>query len=135
MPERNILKPSLCVRAHHAGQAADLLAGHRVALVRHGRRAFLFLAEKLLGLADFGTLQMADLRRDLVQRARDYCERCQIVSVTVTLDDLGRYGGGLQSQAGTNLFFEFRAEVSERSYRTGKLAYAHVLGGSPEAFN
>jgi hypothetical protein len=32
-------------------------------------------AEKFLGLADFGALQVADLRGDLVQRRRDDGER------------------------------------------------------------
>ena len=55
------------VRTHHARQAADLLARDRVALVRHGRRALLLLAEIFFRLAHFGALQMANLGGDLVQ--------------------------------------------------------------------
>ena len=57
----------LSVGAHDPRQAADLLAGHRIALVRHGGGALLLLAEELLGLPHLGTLQMADLGGDLVQ--------------------------------------------------------------------
>ena len=50
-----------------------------IALVRHGRRALLLLAEKLLGLAHFGALQVANFGGDLVQRAGDHGQRRQIV--------------------------------------------------------
>jgi len=56
MPEGNVLESRLGVGADHPGESADLLTGNRIALVRHGRRAFLFLTEKLFGFADFGTL-------------------------------------------------------------------------------
>ena len=103
--------------------------------MRHGGRAFLLLAEKLFGFADFGALQMADFRGDLVQRAGDHRECGQVVGMAIALDHLGRNCGGLQSQAGANLFFDLGAEVGERSHRAGKLAHAHVLGGSLEAFD
>ena len=70
VPQRDILKGRLRIGAHHARQAADLLAGHRIALVRHRRTALLALGEILLGLAHFGALQMPHFERDLLAAAR-----------------------------------------------------------------
>ncbi len=50
------------VGAHHAGQAGDVFRQHRIALVRHRRRALLALREELLCFQHFGALQMADFR-------------------------------------------------------------------------
>ena len=88
MPERNIFKTGLRIGTHHPRQTADLLAGHGIALVRHGRRSFLFFAEILFSFADFRPLKMTDFGRDLVEGAGDYCEGGQIVGVPVALDDL-----------------------------------------------
>ena len=70
VPQGNVFKSRLRVAAHHARQSADLLGGHGIALVRHGRRTLLLFAEELLGLAHFGALQVANLGRDLVQASR-----------------------------------------------------------------
>ena len=53
--------------------------------------------------------------------------------MAVALNHLGRHGGGFQSQARADLFFEFGREVGEDSDRAGELAYAHVFGGGLEA--
>ena len=71
-------KPACAFAAHHARQAADLLAGHRVPLVRHGGGALLLLAEKFFRLADFGALQVADLGGDLVECRRNHRQRSQV---------------------------------------------------------
>ena len=68
MPESDVFQRDLRVRAHDAGQAADVFAGDGVALVRHGAGALLLFAEELFSLADFGTLQVANLGTDLVER-------------------------------------------------------------------
>ena len=78
----------LRVGADDAGQAADLLAGHGIALVRHGGGALLLFAEELFGFADFGALQVADFGGDLVERGGDDRERGEIVGVAVALDHL-----------------------------------------------
>ena len=77
VPQGNVLKSCLGVAAHHARQAADLLGGHGVALVRHGRRSLLLLAEIFFSLAHFGALQVANLCGDLVERGGDHGERAQ----------------------------------------------------------
>lgn len=67
VPEGYVLERGLGVSAHDAGEAGDLLAGDGIALVWHRAGTFLFLREELLGLADLGALQMADLGGDLVE--------------------------------------------------------------------
>ena len=133
MPQGDILKSCLRVGAHHPRQSADLLAGHGIALVRHGRRAFLLFAEKFLGLADFGALQVADFGRDLVERGGDHRQRRQIMRVPVALDHLRRNRRRLQSQPRADFFFQFRAQMREGSDRAGKLAHPHILRGGSEA--
>ena len=66
VPEGDVLIRRLGVGADDAGEAGDLLGGDGVALVRHGARAFLLFGEELLGLADLGALEVADLGGNLV---------------------------------------------------------------------
>ena len=51
VPERDVLHRRQAVAAHEAGEAGEVLAQHRVALVRHGRGALLAGREEFLGLA------------------------------------------------------------------------------------
>src|SRR4051795_6712287 len=73
VPQRDVLDARLRVPAQHAREAADALAHDRVALVRHRARALLLSrAERLLGLAHLGALEVADLGREALQpRARE----------------------------------------------------------------
>ena len=88
VPEGDVLEAGLGIAAHHAREAADLLAGHGVALVRHGGGALLLFAEELFRFADFGALQVANLGGDLVQRRGNDGERAEVVRVAVALNDL-----------------------------------------------
>ena len=126
-------KAGLRVAADDAGEAADLLAGDGIALVRHGGRSLLLLAEELFGLADFGALQVADFGGDLVERRSDHGERGEIVRVAIALDHLRGDRRGFQSQARADLLFEFGREVGEDADRAGELSDAHVFGGGHEA--
>ena len=47
MPQRHILHRRHGIGAHHARQAGDVLGQHRIALVRHGRRALLARRRKI----------------------------------------------------------------------------------------
>ena len=60
----------------------------RVALVRYGARARLALGEGLFDLANLGSLQRPDLRRELLERRADQRERRDELCVPVPLDDL-----------------------------------------------
>ena len=83
-------KPGLQVRPQHAGEPAELLALHRVALVRHRARALLPGAERLLDLADLGALQVPDLERERLDARADRRARVQQLGVAVACDHLGR---------------------------------------------
>ncbi len=63
------------VAADHTREAAEPLAGDRVALVRHRGAPFLAFAEKLLHLENLRALQMAKLRRPAVDARCDQRQR------------------------------------------------------------
>src|SRR4051795_9601143 len=100
VPERDVLDARLRVAAQHARQAADALAHDRVALVRHRARALLLpRAERLLGLADLGALELADLGREALEPGAGESDRLQQRRVAVARDDLGRHRLGRERQA------------------------------------
>src|SRR4051794_21486652 len=91
VPQRDVLDARLRVAAQHAREAADALADDRVALVRHRARALLLPgAERLLGLADLGALEVADLGREALEAGPGERDRLQQRGVAVARDDLGR---------------------------------------------
>ena len=67
VPQRGVLKRSYKMASHDAGEAANSLGEHRVALVGHCRAALLLLAKGLERLADLAPLEVADLSRDPFQ--------------------------------------------------------------------
>jgi hypothetical protein len=104
-----------------------------IALVRHRRRALLLLAEKLLGLAHLGLLQMADLGGDLVERARDHRQHAEVVGVAVALDHLRADLSAGEVEALADGIFVLRLEVRAVAHRAAQLAHAHLFGGVVEA--
>ena len=88
VPKGDVFESGLGIRTDNPRQAADLLACHWVALVRHCRRAFLIFAEIFFYFADFGALQVANLGRKFVESACDDGERCQIIRMTISLNHL-----------------------------------------------
>ena len=88
MPQRHVVQRRLRVRAHHTRQPADLLAAHRIALVRHGRAAALPGGERLFRLTHFGALEVADFESDLFERGGHYGQRADVLRVAVAADHL-----------------------------------------------
>ena len=88
VPQGNVVEGDLSVGLHDARQAADLLHGDGVALVRHGGAALLALAEGLLGLERVGLLQVADLGRDALAGGRRGGKHAGKVGVVIAADDL-----------------------------------------------
>ena len=82
-------RPDLGVAAQDPRQAGDPLAGDRVALVRHRRRALLSGPKGLLDLADLGSLQVADLGREALQPRPGECDGREQLRVAVARHDLG----------------------------------------------
>ena len=91
VPERHVLERRHGVAAHQPREPGQVLRQHRVPLMRHGRGALLPLAEIFLGLEHLGPLQMPDLGRQPLDRARHDGERREIDGVAVARDDLGRH--------------------------------------------
>ena len=133
VPEGDVLEGGLGVGADDTGEAADLLAGDGVALVRHGGGAFLLLGEELFGLADLGALEVADLGGDLVERGAEDGERGDVGGVAVALDDLRGDGDGGEAEFFADGFLMFGLEMAEGADGAGELAHTEVLGGGVEA--
>src|SRR5580700_6619182 len=110
VPERDVLIGSLRVCTHDAGEAADLLSRNGIAFVRHGGRALLLFGEELFGFAHFGTLQMANLNGNLVERCRDNGKRRDVMRVPVALNDLRGHGRGLEAELLADALFMLWAE-------------------------
>ena len=75
VPQRDVFVRGQHVAAHHAGEAADLLAGHGIAFVRHGRTAALLAAKMLFRFAHFGALQMANFQRNFFKQRGNQRQR------------------------------------------------------------
>ena len=127
MPERHVLHRRQRVTAQHAGEAADLFAVDRVALVRHGGRTLLPRAERLLHLAQLGLLQTAHLGGELFQAAAGDGDDAQQLGVAVALEHLRADRRRLQPHLLADVFFHKRIDVGIGADRAGDLAHAGDL--------
>ena len=93
----------------------------------------MLFAEELLGLADFGALEVADFGGDLVERGAEDGERGDVGGVAVALDDLGGDGDGLEAEFFADRFLVLGLEMAEGADGAGELADAEVFGGGVEA--
>ena len=69
-----------------------------VLLVGHGGGALLARRKRLLGLEDLGSLEVADLRGELVEGGADDGKGREVLGVAVPLEDLGGDRGRLQPE-------------------------------------
>jgi hypothetical protein len=129
VPEGHVLEPDERVRAHDACEAADALGDHGVALVRHGRGAFLALAEGFRDLADLRAREVADLESEPLQRGGDERKRAEQLGVAVTLHDLRRDRLRLEPEPLTGQPLELGVGRRIGADRTRELADAHRLEG------
>ena len=88
VPERHVLEGGRHGRAHDAGQAAEVLAQDRVALVGHRARALLADRERLFGLAHLAPLPVPHVGREPLDARRHERERGEVGRVPVARDDL-----------------------------------------------
>src|SRR3954449_2356088 len=133
VPERHVLEPDQRVGAHDAGEAADALGDLRVALVRHRRRALHPLAEGLFDLAHLGAREMADLRRETVERRRREREGRQQLGVTVARDHLRGEWVGLEAESVAGGPLDVRLDLGVGPDGPGELADAVRLERSGNA--
>ena len=113
VPQRHVLQRRGDRRADQPRQAGEVLGKHRVALVRHGRRALLPLGEELLRLAQLGALEVADLGRQALHRRRRDSERGEERRMPVARDHLGRDRLYLEAQAARDVRLHRRVDVGE----------------------
>ncbi|MNL34943.1 hypothetical protein D3C87_1569410 [compost metagenome] len=90
VPEGDVFQRRGHHAAHEAGEAGEVFGQHRIALVRHGRRALLAGGEELLGLEHFGALQVADFDGHALDGTGDDAERGKEHGVAIARNHLGR---------------------------------------------
>ena len=117
MPQDDVLERRGDVGPHDAGEPGQVLGQHRVALVRHGGRAFLARREILLGLAQLGALEVADLGREALDGGRDQPERGEERGVPVARDDLRRDRLDREPEFLRHMRLDARIDVRERAHR------------------
>ena len=122
MPERDVLERRDGVAAVEARHAADALAVDGVALVRHRGRALLSRGEILLRLADIRALEVAHLRRDLLERRGADGDRRDELRVAVALDDLRREAHRREAELLADHLLDLRVDVGIRADRARELA-------------
>src|SRR5262249_40886426 len=103
-----------------------------IALVRHGRAAFLAAREVLFRLTDFGALQMAHFERDLFAEGGHQRQHRDEKGVPIALDHLRRDGRRFEPQAGADLLFGLGREVRERADGAGRFADSQVFRRRPQ---
>ena len=112
----------LQVAAQHARQPAELLALHRVALVRHRARALLLPARNGSSTSrDLGALQVADLERERLDARADRRARVQQLGVTVAREHLGR-GHRREPERRAHVLLDARIDVGVGADRARELA-------------
>ena len=119
VPERHVLQGRDDRGTDHPGEPGQVLRQHRVALVRHGRAALLPDRERLLGLADLGALQVADLGREPLDRGREQRQGGGERGVAVARDHLGRDRLRAQPEPLGDRGLDPRVDVGEGADRPG----------------
>ena len=118
VPQRHVLQRRHHRGAHHARQPGQVLAQHRVALVRHRRGALLPGMEELLRLPHLAALQMAHLGRQPLDAAtRSPPSVAEIRRVPVARDHLRGNRLRRQPQLLRDILLHPRIEMRERADR------------------
>ena len=114
-------KPTIAAARTIAGEAADTLGDLGVALVRHRRRAFHPLAERLLDLADLRAGEVADLEGEAFQRGRGQRQRREQRSMPVAGDHLRRERVRLEAEPLARDALDLGLELRIRADGAGEL--------------
>ena len=129
VPEGHVVEGHLRVGLDHAREAADLLDGDGVALVRHRRAALLPLAERLLGLEGVGALEVPDLGGDALAAGGRRGEDAGEVGVVVARDDLRGERVVHEAEVLAHVLLDARVDARVGSHRTRDRAEGHVVAG------
>ena len=133
VPESDVFECWRHGGADHAGKAGEILGQHRVALVRHRRRALLTGREILLGLQHFGALQVADFDGEALYRRGDDAERGKEHGMAIARDDLCRYRLGPEAKGLSDVDLDARVDVGEGTDGAGYGAGGNFLASGDQA--
>ena len=117
MPQSHVLQPGRQIAAQHTRQAAQALGQNRIALVGHGRAAFLSWLERLLDLAELAASHVADLRGDLLDGRPDRGTGPEELGMAVAGHDLGGWNRH-QAKCSAHMRLDRRVDVGERADST-----------------
>ena len=132
MPEGDVLHRRDNRHTHQTGQAGQVFGQNRVALVRHGRGAFLPLGEELFGFQNLGPLHVADFDGDVFDGGGDHPQRGKECGVTVAGDDLRADRLGLKAKLCADMLFHRRVDIGECAHRTGNRAGGNLGPCGPQ---
>ena len=127
VPERLVLERHLGVATHGAGETADALAEHGIALVWHGRRPLLLRAEWLPDFGDLGGLPETDVGCELFQAAGENCQCRHEMRMPVAGDHLGGDRRHLQPKALQCPLLDPGINRGMGANRSGELAHPDLL--------
>src|SRR5215217_3647390 len=134
MPKRDILQTNDTIRSNHSGYSTDAFRDNWIALMRHRAGTFLSFRKTFLRLANLSALPVANIERKLFQRRCDDRKCGQVLSVDISLDDLGGNRSRLQSKTSADTFLNRWIEMRERSDRATDLSHGDCLPSSHQAF-
>ena len=129
VPQGDVVEGNLRVGLHDARQAADLLHGDGVALVRHGGAALLTLTERFLGLECIGLLQIANLGSDALTGGRGGGENAGEVGVMIAANNLRGQRVVNQAQVLADIFLDKRLDGAVRADSARDGTKGNVLAG------
>ena len=132
VPERHVFEADHSVASQDPGKARDALAGDRILLVWHRRRALLALAKRLLGLADLAALQVPELGRKAVEGRAGDSDRGEKLGMAIARDNLGRCGLDVEAKQCEHALLHEWVDVAVGTNGTRQLANADPIGGSSQ---
>ena len=133
VPQGHVFQGRQGVAPEHPGQAAEVFRQDGVALVGHGRRAFLAGGEHLLRLPHLGALQVADLQGHFFDAGADQGQGEKVFGMPVPLNDLGGNGGGFKFQTLADPGLHLRGQVGEGAHGAGNFAHRDIFPGRGQA--
>ena len=96
--------------------------------------AALLAAERLLGFAYLGALQMPDFKRNFFESGRHDRQRRKVLRVAVALNHLRRHGSHVQPKPLANRGLRFRSQMGRVAHSSGNFSHGHLPRGLPEPF-
>ena len=134
VPEGDVLHRGHGVPANDASQAAQSFAGDWVALVRHGRTAFLPFAEELFHFEHLGALQVAKLCRPAIDAGSDDGQRGDKFRVAVALHNLGGERRRLQPELFAHRALDRGIKMRVSPNRAAQLSHPNPFGRLRQPF-